>query len=714
MRSAAAAAVVTLVAFSGPVDAAKPSATPIEIDLTKGSVTQSQCKTPVGCAHRNVKASPEVFESTDTSSEFAQHILTLRVDGPWHRSKGQPAGHLALEMGYEIVNPSGTAGNVICATARHKSGVSHDCVRGFAREGRLTLPISSHGLETFWIQFVAMPLARGNIFRVLSPQIVVAPTSGNGIPNGTPNGNPNGNPNGIPNGTPNGTPNGGSNGDASWSPFVLDLQDGALRQENCQVPIGCLHGNVRLGDDLFSSSVRPPPVSQVPPSDNPNDPPAAPSNAGGPLTLELPVPNLKDAQRTLNFDHAMKGPNGTPGLIKLWTIANGKVLRSIIGEAGSGSSSFVIASGSGGVESVFITFEPFAGGSGGDFEVSDVSFGVGGPTGEPLPIETSETCDDCDPPASRLDPCGAFLNTYYVEAADTRDGNGFRCVSQDGHAFYGEGWWNDFDWRYAHLGYFATEPSEPEGVAIDFGLHRRSRRETSPGVFEERDVRYGTVGPMALQREVLSASQLRVTSPSGWNEIWTFVPKGELMPRFVGRMPWDGECGVGGLVKYLPSGSAGHARQVRCALPTTLADIGPAPARDSLPYVWYGAAYIEQLNDGDIGSPAQLERPHLGWLVEVSSATIGRFGAADRCVLPHPSGCRAYADDIVVDVILPDEDRFLLDDRGLGVKGPASWIGPTNSDGRMLGVWWQTIIPSELERDSALEAPTAVCVSDCP
>ena len=689
-------AFVSSVVVSGPPAVAAPAGgAAVPIDLSKGALFQSNCKTAVGCAHRNVETSASTFSSTDTSSELVQHILTLRVEGPWELSKGQNGGHLALAIDYDLINPSGTAGNVICATARHKGKFIHDCVRGLARSGRLTLPLSSHGADTLWIQFVAMPLSRGNRFEVRDPVIIE--------------------------GSANEQNNNKDDKDGKKAPVPVNLEDGGLRQANCQIPVGCRHPDVRLDDGVFSSVVPAKPGGgQQPPSDNPNQPPQQQANAGGRLTLEVGVPDLKKGQRSLNFDHSMKGANGaSPGVIKVWTIAGGTVLEAVIGKQGSGRSSLVIAKGAGSVDSVFFTFEPLAGGDGGSFEVSNVSYGHGGPTGEPLPIEESDTCDGCDPPASREDPCGEFLDTYYVEAADGREGRGYRCLSPDGHGFFGEGWWNDFDWgRYVHLGYFDSDTSAPDGVAIDFGWRRTLSVETSPGVFEDRTVEYGHRGPVGIQREVLGASRLRMTSLSGsWNEIWTLVPKGEPMPRFVGRLPWDGRCGANGLVPLASIYARTENRgRPRCALPTDLSDLGPDQARVSLPFVWYGAGYLDQ-PDGpasDLGEfdPEELARPHLGWLKSATSRAEGHFGVADRCVLPHASGCNVF-DDVHIVTIPPGNDYYTEEvfHDGLVVEGPGTW-GFYESDGRRIGEHWGPIPPGL----ASLPLPTPVCLdeSSCP
>jgi len=278
--------------------------------------------------------------------------------------------------------------------------------------------------------------------------------------------------------------------------------------------------------------------------------------------------------------------------------------------------------------------------------------------------------------------------------------------------FYGEGWWNDFDWgRYAHLGYFAAVASDPDGVLIDFGFRRTLHVETSPGVFEDREVEYGTRGPVGLQREILDASRWRVTSSSGArSEIWTLVPKDELMPRFVGRLPWDGRCGENGLVLFVPTSGSGawHAGQARCAIPTDLGNLGPTPEGDPLPFAWYGVAYVEQTFAD--AAAEQAARSHLGWMWSALSLTEALYGVADRCLLPHPAGCNAF-DDVSIEVIPPDEDRFFGLDHGLDVDGPGTWDGLPDD---RLGQYWETTSPGL--RDAALAPPTPVCVSesDCP
>jgi hypothetical protein len=645
----------------------------VPIDLSSGTLTQSNCKTTIGCTHPNVSIKSDRFASEATSAQNVSNLLTLRVDGPWQKPKTQTSVQLA--MNYRLLNPSGKAGNMICATAKTSAGFVHDCVRGLARTGLLALPLASRSADTLWIQFVAMPLAGGNTFEVTgvglvdSPRDVAKPVGPKG-------------------------------------PIPIDLQSGRLRQVGCRVPVACRHPDVRLDAGVFSSKI---PGAQngdqVIVSDNVD----AAQVATGRLMLEFPVPTLKKGvPGVLSFDHSLLGANGAPGAIKVWSLAGAKVISSVIDKPGTGRRSVAVGGVTGPVESVFVGFEPFASSGGGTFEVSNVTFGAA-PSGESLPTTEAVECTDCDPPASRLDPCGEFLDTYYVEAADGREGRGYRCMSRDGHGFFGEGWWNDFDeGRYAHLGYFANEPSDPDAVAIDFGFR-------PPGATEDDE--YGPGGPVGLYRETLDTFRFRVFSASGSsNEIWQLVPKGELMPRFVGRMPWDGECGTNGLTRLRPNWGAEHTDRgrTRCLVPTNLADLGPDQSHVSLPFVWYGAGYVNQPDvlepDHMEPAPEELARPHLGWLTAATSATEARYDVADRCVLAHPAGCAVF-EDVRVQTVPPGGGNFdpgIVD--GLEVEGPGEW-GYFDRDGDRHGQSWEPV-PTGLSRGSALPGPTEICFDE--
>jgi hypothetical protein len=661
---------IALAALVPPQGATRAKSTgAVPIDLSSGTLTQSNCKTTIGCTHPNVSIKSDRFASEATSAQDVSNLLTLRVDGPWQKPKTQTRVELA--MNYRLLNPSGKAGNMICATAKTSAGFVHDCVRGLARTGRLALPLASRSADTLWIQFVAMPLAGGNTFEVTGAGLVDSPRDV---------------------ATPDGTN----------APIAIDLQVGALRQVGCRVPVACRHPDVRLDAGVFSSKI---PGTQngdqVVVSDNVD----TAQVATGRLMLEFPVPALKKGRPgVLSFDHSLIGASGAPGAIKVWSLAGSKVISSVIDKLGTGRRSVAVGSATGPVESVFVGFEPFASSGGGTFEVSNVTFGAA-PSGESLPTTEAVECTDCDPPATRLDPCGEFLDTYYVEAADGREGRGYRCMSPDGHGFFGEGWWNDFDeGRYGHLGYFANEPSDPDAVAIDFGVRRT-------GLTGE--VEYGSPGPVGLNRATIDATRFRVfSSTSSWNEIWTLVPKGELMPRFVGRMPWDGRCGSNGLIGMNPY-SRNHHNQRRCVLPTDLGSLGPSPDSASIPFVWYGSAYLDQVDDWD---PSGLTTPHIGWLqTPTASARVFSYGAADRCVQVHPSGCRSYEGILIEPVDSEYTGEYVGEDGLLDVFGPGSWAVVHGSE--LISDLWQLDADSELPPGAALPAPTGICVdseSPCP
>lgn len=78
------------------------------IDLSAGVLSQSHCKTTIGCAHHQVDVTATSFSSTATATNLAQNILTLAVPGPLGAA-GKTGGPHALELDYELVNPSGQA-----------------------------------------------------------------------------------------------------------------------------------------------------------------------------------------------------------------------------------------------------------------------------------------------------------------------------------------------------------------------------------------------------------------------------------------------------------------------------------------------------------------------------------------------------------------------------------------------------------------------------
>src|SRR5919108_2444880 len=117
-------AVATMVAPVGRSVAKAP--TPLPIDLSTGVLTQSNCKTTIGCAHPNASVKADRFASEATSSQLVANTLTLRVDGPWQAAK--PQSNVELAMDVRLVNPSGTAGNIVCATAKSGPSFVHDCI----------------------------------------------------------------------------------------------------------------------------------------------------------------------------------------------------------------------------------------------------------------------------------------------------------------------------------------------------------------------------------------------------------------------------------------------------------------------------------------------------------------------------------------------------------------------------------------------------------
>ena len=439
-----------------------------------------------------------------------------------------------------------------------------------------------------------------------------------------------------------------------------------------------------------------------PPSDNPNEPPQL--QRRNHLELELPVTDVSKGRRSLRFSYLLTGANPQrPGRIVVSAMTDESIWQSAITVSGEGEAGFEIPGGNGETESMTVTFEPSAGAGAVSFRISDVTFGVGGPpAGDALPIEeTSST-------PSRLDPCGPELITFWVEAANGRSGRGIRCMSFDLTAWYGEGWWNDFDYGwYRHIGYVHQRAS---------GLPSRAHAADLGVIVEGTGMRsYGGDGLADVRMEWRSLDRLHVFTLSGhWNETWRLIPKGELLPApFVAR-EWDYQCGNFGLASF--NATQDHPRQRRCSIPLDLF-MYPNVESASTPLVWVGEGRIEE------GVPSGTATGvHLGWqLAPPDSGAAGFYAASDVCPDEHPAGCRSI-DTIRMEVVGPEPPPDVTSPQyfwwisdhhnrqGLYVLAPGTWERVLSGGLHHGHAWVPTI--AEL---GALPEPTPICLAaDCP
>lgn len=688
MRPDRAAAVLSLCIACLSWHSAGPAAAPggqqpeIALDLTAGSLRQSNCKTAIGCGHPNVTLTKRSLVSEATAGSHAQHILTLQVANP-------PAikGSYTLELEYELANPSGRKTNLLCAGALIKGRFVQRCANPYRPWGVLRVPIDS-APEKIAVQFALMPIGKGHRFAVKNVRLLPGHYR--------------------------------ETTDKAKS-AAIDLTSGRLSQIGCATPIGCRHDSMTITPASFSSFVSdqagpPPPKpgdNPDPPGDNPNGLPVQnPAAPKGSAALEVTVPARGRSPSSLRFAYRMEGGATQVGGRITITAQGRTIIQAAIDSAGSGVAAIDFPRSSLPIDIVTFRFIPPSGASM-HFEVSDVSVSSRADAGASLlAASESTTCDGCDPPATRLDPCGPLLETFWVSAADSREGRGIRCLSRDLRAWYGEGWWVDPDFgRYRHLGYVTERPGGllSAGLSVDFGV-TPPPREGDGGV----RVAYGTLGPQLLQLELIDFEHLHVfTTSRSVDEVWTYVPKGTLLPAFFGSWPWDQDCGGFGLHQFEAVSNV-IAFQRRCTMPTDLRIPSHNSERTSIPLVWYGASYL-----GYVGRDA--ERSHFGWLTgwpELSPVAF--YAAADRCVLaPLGSPCAEF-DPVTMEVLgpgiplhPPGAPQRAWDDwfdhvQGLYVTGPAPWDEPRGGH-----IWARRVT---LPAGASLPTPTPVCLDegDCP
>ena len=134
---------------------------PLPLDLSTGTLSQSNCKTAIGCGHAQVSVTGAALVSTSTNSSPNQHILILDIPVPPQQTAKGP--HV-IELDYELSNPSGHANNVICAVVQeHQDDVAR-CARGVAAKGRLQVPVSKTP-ALISVRFGLMPFSAGHLFR---------------------------------------------------------------------------------------------------------------------------------------------------------------------------------------------------------------------------------------------------------------------------------------------------------------------------------------------------------------------------------------------------------------------------------------------------------------------------------------------------------------------------------------------------------------------
>jgi hypothetical protein len=649
-----------------------------ELDLGAGSLSQSNCKTAVGCGHPHVVLEKGSLTSIDTQASLAQHILMLELKGPFD---GVGRGARTLELVYELSNPSGHRNNQICASALVQDHLVQRCSNPYATSGRLFVPLQSVP-ETIAFHFALMPMSAGHRFVIRNVRLVPGLGKANAL-------------------------------DDKDKLDQMDLTEGRLRQTGCATPIGCAHQSVKLTPDGVSSIVSG--IGGPPkPTDNPNQPPGdnPPPAVLRKLSLELPVPAKGRKLRSLHFSYRMESADAQkPGGGQIVVTARGQTaLESVIDMPGSGLAAIDFPETSLPIESITVAFVPKAGVGPTRFEVSGVGLGPRAPAGaDMIPAADGLTCLGCDPPASRLDPCGQFLNTFWVSAVDSREGRGIRCVSNDLRAWYGEGWWDDPDYgRYRHLGYTIDYafglPSL--AVAVDFGVTRLSD-DAPPAT-------YGTRGPQVLHVGLIDFSRFHVfTDSHSVDEVWTFVPKGDPLPAFFGSLPWDQRCGTLGLHEFEAVAFDLNFLH-RCTLPSGLTDSSDV-LHTSLPVVWYGESYLRDPHYDE-------ERAHLGWLPAPPEppSPVGIYTAVDRCVLePRVDTCTSF-DFVTIEVLGPGashysppapqdgwETEHFRERQGLYVTGPGAW----NHDGDGHG-WTRSV---SLPAGASLPTPTPVCIdAHCP
>jgi hypothetical protein len=256
---------------------------------------------------------------------------------------------------------------------------------------------------------------------------------------------------------------------------------------------------------------------------------------------------------------------------------------------------------------------------------------------------------------------------------------------------------------------------------VDFGVQRT----LSSGTV----LHYGVRGARDLAVELIGLFRWRVSSADSlWNEIWTFVPKSELLPEFFGSLPWDGGCGLYGQDAWTTLGNL-HFDEIRCAIPLDRV-LFPPFGHGAPPLVWYGSSYLNQTSR-DVPDAfrltGDLSRTHLGWF-EVPGVPPAPFmfsGAADRCLLEFVGGCTSM-DDITIEVLGPGPSPYpidtarggywrehFLDSQGLYLLGPETWHEVSRT-GETFGHIWEK--SAALPDTAALETPTPICIEDsgCP
>jgi hypothetical protein len=450
------------------------------------------------------------------------------------------------------------------------------------------------------------------------------------------------------------------------------------------------------------------------PNDNPNLPPPSDHPAADRrLALEITLPARGKSLRTLSFSYLLETAAHVGSQIVV-TARGRTTVESVIDAPGSGLVSMRLPHSSLPIDSVTFAFVP-RGGAPSIFGVSNVGLGPASAAGaRPLPVSEDEEGRDG---LSRRDPCGPELITFWVTAADSREGRGIRCVSRDFRSWYGEGWWVDPAYGYyRHLGYIPDSTFDfPPGLAIalDFGVMPLVAGD------DGRRVAYGTDGEQVLHIDRLSPGRWHVSTASrSWNEYWQLVPKTELLPGFFGNERWERDCGTFGLYAFeavLPDGFL-----IRCAMPADLTANPDDLHHTSLPIVWYGESYVQDSRNDDRGGP---ERTHLGWLTRFAErpSPLGFYAASDRCLEPPRIGFCTSLDGLAAEVIgigasdypasAPQdfwENEWFDFNQGLFVTGPGIW---SPYDGRGHG-WSRT---RTLPPDAALPTPTPVCLDDdCP